>query len=229
MTLSELSSRLEIPKNAVFRITQTLLARGYLSRDAESMAFNLTGQLLKLAPPRWGARSLPDLARPAMTTLRDETRETVQLGVLNDLEGVIIDRVEGLESLRIVVDLGVRFALHNSAPGKLLLAYLNDEQREAVLSQIKPTANTSRTITTNSALRRECERIVTDGYAVDHAEADEGIHCVAAPIISESEGVVGTLWVSAPSKRLPKNRFRDVGLRVRAAGARVSRLIGEIT
>ena len=51
LTLSELSLQLELPKNAVFRITQTLMARRYLSRDAETMAFQLTGQWLKLATP----------------------------------------------------------------------------------------------------------------------------------------------------------------------------------
>lgn len=225
LTLSELSKQLDVPKNAVFRITQTLLARGYLFRDAETMAFQLTGQWLKMATPRRGGVSLPTFARPAMTALRDETSETVQLGVLNGLQGTIIEQVEGTEPLRIVIDLGLRFPLHNNAPGKLLLAHLPDEQRESVLSQIKLTANTPRTITTKTAMRREWERIANDGYSIDHAEADEGIHCIAAPISSEFEGVIGALWVTGPSKRLPKSRFRELGARVAAAAAQVSRSI----
>ena len=92
---------------------------------------------------------------------------------------------------------------------------------------MKLTANTPRTTTTKSALRRECERIVTDGYSTDYAEADEGIHCIAAPISSEFDGVVGALWISGPSKRLPKSRFRELGAQVAAAGAQVSRSIQE--
>ncbi len=225
LTLSKLSSQLEFPKNAVFRITQTLLSRGYLSRDAETMAFQLTGQWLKLATPRWGGMSLPTLARPAMTALRDQTGETIQLGVLNGLQGTIIEQVESTEPLRIVVDLGLRFPLHNNAPGKLLLAHLPDERRETVLSQIKLTANTPRTITTKTALRREWERIVNDGYSIDHAEADEGINCIAAPISSKFDGVIGALWVTGPSKRLPKSCFRELGAQVAAAGEQVSRSI----
>lgn len=227
LTLSELSNQLGFPKNAVFRITQTMLARGYLTRDAQTMAFRLTGQWLRLATPRWGGMSLPTLARPAMTALRDQTGETIQLGVLNGLQGTIIEQIEGTEPLRIVVDLGLRFQLYNNAPGKLLLAHLPDEQREAALSQIKLVANTPRTITTRAAMRREWERILNDGYSVDHAEADEGIHCIAAPISSEFDGVVGALWVTGPSKRMPKSRFRDLGAQVAAAGAQVSRTIRE--
>lgn len=222
LTLSELSKRLEAPKNAVFRITQTLLARGYLSRDVETMAFQLTGKMLRLAPPCSGGVSLPEVSRDSMIGLRDATRETVQLGVLNGSEGIIIDQVEGLEPLRIVVDLGLRFALHNNAPGKLLLAYLPEATREALLSTMTLTASTSRTITTKNGLREECERIIGQGYATDFAEADEGVHCIAAPILDDSENVAGTLWLTGPAKRLPKARFHELGKKVKAAGEQIS-------
>jgi DNA-binding IclR family transcriptional regulator len=223
LTLSELSSTLDVPKNAVFRITQTLLARGYISRD-DNLAFHLTQQLLRLAPPHWGSLSLPAISQEAMTALRNETGETVQLGVLNGLEGVIIDQVESLEALRIVVDLGLRFPLYNNGPGKLLLAHMTEEQRDATLKQIKLESCTPRTITDKAELLRECERIVAQGYSLDHAEADEGIHCVAAPIY-EGANVVGTLWISGPAKRLPKSRFKELGAQVKAAGERISKAI----
>ena len=229
LTLSELSLQLEIPKNAVFRITQTLMARRYLSRNAETMAFQLTGQWLKLATPRLGGMSLAALARPAMTALRDVTSETIQLGVLSGLEGTIIEQVEGTQPLRIVVDLGLRFALYNNGPGKLLLAHLSDEQRDQALSQIKLTANTPRTITSKAELRKECARIVSQGYSTDHAEANEGIHCIAAPVVDEFDGVVGALWITGPAKRLPKSRFSELGTQVRTAAAQASRRIQELS
>lgn len=228
LTLSELSEQLELPKNSVFRITQTLLARGYLARNAESLAFQLTGRLLRLAPPRWGSISLPAVSRNVMIALRDQTRETVQLGVLSGLEGVIIDQVEGLQPLRIAVDLGLRFALHNNAPGKLLLAYMPPAQQAAVLAKIKLPATTVRTITTQEELAEECRHIVECGYATDFAESDEGIHCVAGPIYDANQSVIGALWVSGPSKRLPKSAFREVGARVKEATLRISRIIGEL-
>ena len=225
LTLSDLSHELEIPKNAVFRITQTLLARGYLCRDPLSLAFSLSPKLLHLAPPHFAKMSLSEISRDIMGELRDQTRETIQLGVLSGLEGVIIDQVEGHEALRIVVNLGLRFPLHNNAPGKLLLAHLPDKERDATIAQLKLTANTPRTITTKKALRQECQRILDQGYSVDHAEADEGVHCFAAPIFGEDKAVAGTLWITGPSKRLPKARFKELGEQVAEAGDRISRLI----
>jgi len=228
LTLSQLSEKLGAPKNSVFRITQTLLSRGYVARDESTLAFRLSSKLLKLAPPQWGGVSLPAASRDAMNWLRDETGETVQLGVLSEYEGVIIDQVEGNQSLRIVVDLGIRFALHDNAPGKLLLAYMTPKQQSLALSEIKLTATTSRTITTRTELRKECERIIGTGYSTDYAEADDGVHCIAAPIFDTDEHVVGTLWISGPAKRMPKSTFRELGEKVSATGQRISRLIQEM-
>jgi DNA-binding IclR family transcriptional regulator len=66
-TLSELSKSLHLPKNAVFRITQTLLARGYLLRDPATMRFELSRQVLDLWQPR------ETIDRLALTASTDRT------------------------------------------------------------------------------------------------------------------------------------------------------------
>lgn len=225
MTLSEISKALDAPKNAVFRITQTLQGRGYLLRDKETMAFRLSGQWLKLATPRIPRISLSEAARPAMVALRDLTEETVQLGVFSDYSGTIIDQVEGTQPLRIVVDLGLRFKLYSNAPGKLLLAHMPLKEREKTLSKIKLVAHTSRTITSKARLLKECDRIVSQGYSVDHAEGNEGIHCIAAPIRNPQDDVLGAIWISGPAKRLPKARFAELGRQVIQAAKQASRTI----
>lgn len=225
MTLSEISKRLDAPKNAVFRITQTLQGRGYLLRDKETMVFRLSGLWLKLATPRTPRISLPEAARHAMTALRDSTEETVQLGILSDLHGTIIDQVEGTQPLRIVVDLGLRFKLYNNAPGKLFLAHMSEKERTRALSKIKLVAHTSRTITSKTELLNECKRIVSQGFSVDHAEGNEGIHCIAAPVHNYQGDVLGAIWLSGPSKRLPKSRFAELGQQVIQAAVQASRVI----
>lgn len=152
----------------------------------------------------------------------------MQLGVLNEQEGIIIDQAEGTQPLRIIVNLSLRFALHNNAPGKLLLALLAAEQQSLTLSEPKLTATTPRTITTKSGLRRECEQIIAAGYSTDHAEADDGVHCFAAPIFDTDETVAGAIWISGLAKRLPKSRFHYFGAVVSATGQRISRSIGEM-
>ena len=222
LTLSELSAQLGFPKNAVFRITNTLKARGYLARDEKTLRFRLTDKLLRVSQPRVGRTGLIEASMDAMRALRDECRETVQIGRRFGDEGVILEQVEGLHPLRISVDAGLRFPLHNNAPGKLLLAHLPEAARAATLRRLPLPASTPRTITDRADLARECERILEQGYSVDFAEADEGIHCVAAPIVDPQGQLLAVLWISAPSRRLPRSMFVEVSGPVRRAADRIS-------
>ena len=222
LTLSELSAQLGFPKNAVFRITNTLKARGYLARDERSLKFRLTEKLLRLSQPRVDKKGLIEVSMDAMRALRDECRETVQIGRRFGDEGVILEQVEGLHPLRISVDCGLRFPLHNNAPGKLLLAFLPEAARAAALKRIAMPASTSRTLTDRAELARECARIREQGYSVDFAEADEGIHCVAAPILDPQGEAIAVLWISAPSRRLPRAAFAEAGAQVQRAAQRIS-------
>lgn len=220
LTLSEISSQLGIPKNAVFRITNTLRARGYLSRDDRSLRFTLTDKLVRVTQPRVEKKGLIELSMDAMRELRDATRETVQIGRRFGNEGVILEAVEALHPLRISVDPGLRFPLHNNAPGKLLLAWMPDHA--AVIRGLDLVRSTARTITDRKELARECDRIREAGYSVDHAEADEGIHCVAAPIVDGAGWAIATVWVSAPARRMPKSEFAEVGRLAMKAAAKIS-------
>jgi IclR family transcriptional regulator, KDG regulon repressor len=222
LTLSEISAELKLPKNAVFRITAALQSRGYLAREESSKRFSITGRFLQLSQPRGSRVPLAEAAIAPMRELRDATRETVQLGVQNGLEGVILQQLESLHPLRISVDLGLRFPLYNNAPGKLLLAHMTDSERDRALRTIDLAPSTARTLTDPEKLRQECRRIRDQGFSVDHAEADEGIHCVAAPVLNPLGQLEAALWISAPSRRLPKDQFAMAAQSVMKAARGIS-------
>ena len=227
LTLSALSQQLNLPKNAVFRITQTMLARGYLDRDAKTLEFVITPKLMRLATARSSRKSLPEISLEVMKVLRDETRETIQLGILSGVEGVIISQVEGLEPLRIVVDIGLRFPLHCNAPGKILLAHMPIAERKRMIKQMDFEPRTSRTITDPIKLHLECERVLDLGYSIDYAEGNEGIHCIAGPIMNPDGTLAGALWITGPAKRLPKSRFPELGNKAKVAGDLISSCLEE--
>jgi len=222
LTLSELSAQLGYPKNAVFRITNTLKARGYLVRDERGLRFRLTDKLLRISRPRVEKKCLVEPALPDLRRLRDETRETVQIGRRSGEEGVILEQVEGLHPLRISADAGLRFPLYNNGPCKLLLAWLPEADRTATLRRLTLAPCTPRTITDRQELARECLRIREQGYSVDHAEADEGIHCIAAPVLEAAGELLAVIWISAPSRRLPRSQFAEAAVPVVKAAARIT-------
>lgn len=223
MNLSELSRIIGSPKNSTSRFMQTLIGRGYLTRDDGTQRFRLTGKLLRLGQPQVADVSLVECSLDAMRALRDAVGETVQVGIPIGDEGVIIEKIESTQAVRIGVNIGLRFPLHNNAPGKVLLAFRHPKERERTINRIKLKRCTARTITGKDTLRAECERVMKQGYATDWGEADEGIHCVAAPIRDRLDVLVATLWVSGIAGRMPKSTFASVAGEVMKAAGEIER------
>ncbi|MEO7319142.1 MAG: IclR family transcriptional regulator [Chthoniobacteraceae bacterium] len=223
LNLTEISKAIDSPKNSTSRLVQTLIARGYVVRDEATMLIQLTGKLLRLGQPRVGDVSLVECALAAMRVLRDAVCETVQLGIPIGDEGVVIEQVESTQAVRICVDIGLRFHLHNNAPGKVLLAFLHPKARERTIPRLKLERFTGRTITDKETLRKECERVVKQGYGTDWGEADEGIHCVAAPIFDRPHHLLAVIWVSAVAGRMPKGKFAKVAVEVMKAAREIER------
>lgn len=223
LSLAEISRIIGSPKNSTSRLVQTLTARGYVERDEASLTVRLTGKLLRLGYPRVGRASLVGCALEPMRRLRDTVGETVQLGIPIGDEGVVIEQVESTQAVRICVEIGLRFRLHNNAPGKVLLAFQHPKSRETTIRRLSLDRYTDRTITERGALREECEAVAAQGYATDWAEADEGIHCVAAPVFDQPNHLLSVVWASAVAVRMPRERFASVAVEVMQTAREIER------
>jgi len=224
--VSRIAEDLGIPKNSAFRIAMTLLRRGYLGRDGATKGFFLSRKLLALGYAATDRHTVVENALDVMRELRDRTRETVLLGTLVGREGVVLEQVFGLHPFKFMVDAGTRFSLHTSAPGKALLAFLPEGEREEVLRGLRLVRYNPRSITTLPALRRELERVRRQGYAVDRAEEIEGCHCVGAPVLDARGWPAAALWVTGPANRMPASSFPSLGRLVGEGAGRISRRLG---
>jgi DNA-binding IclR family transcriptional regulator len=217
LTLTELSDAIDSPKNSTLRLIQVLVDGGWAVRDPATLRVRLTAKVLRLGQPRVGDVSLSECALPVMRRLRDESGETVQLGILVGDETLIIEKAESRLPVRIGVEVGLRLALHDNAPGKVLVAFLPEAERERLLASMAFPATTPHTITDPDEFRRQCERARAEGYALDLDENYEGIRCVAAPIWDRPGHVLAVIWISGPSKRLSQSALPRMAAMVMAA------------
>jgi DNA-binding IclR family transcriptional regulator len=224
--VSRIAEALRLPKNIVFRICMSLLRHGYLLRDDATKVFHLSRKLLALGYAATNRHTVVENAIDVMRELRDLTKETVLLGTLVGTEGVVLEQVFGLHPFKFMVDAGTRFSLHTSAPGKALLAFLPEAEREEVLRSLKLTRYTDRTITTLSALREELGEVRALGYALDRAEEIEGCHCVGAAVLDPHNHPVASIWMTGPSNRVPLASFPVLGRQVKAHADRISSRLG---
>lgn len=225
LRMSEIAEKLALPANSVFRISGLLEEFGYLRRD-DAGRFRLGAKLLSLGYAALGDDKLLGQALDVMQRLRDTTTETVMIGTRLDLEGLVLEQVSAAHPLRFVVDPGTRFPLHSAAPGKAIVAHLPEAERERVLARLKFTVFNERTIAKRADFEAELGRVREQGYSVDFGEQIEGVYCLGAPIFNHRGYPTAALWLTAPSNRLPKARFKEVGPLVAAAAREVSARLG---
>ncbi len=226
-TLSEISSALQLSPASIFRLTGVLEESGYVIREEPSRRFRLTRKLLLLAQPQHEGRSLVESCLPAMREVLQLTGETVQLCVLANQECVMIEQLASTHPFKYIVDIGSRPPAYCAAPGKAMMAHLPEAELSAAFETMKLEKLTDRTLATRKELLDDFAKIRTRGFAVDHGEHFDGIHCVAAPLLDRHGYPVASITIAGPSSRIQARRFSELGeIMKRAAVDAAHRYLG---
>src|SRR5580698_5778426 len=112
--LSDLARAVDMPKATVYRILSTLESRGFLDRG-EDGAYRMARKLFDLQQSRPIEQILNGVAPPKMEDLAKSCRETVNLGILDGGEVVVINTVESPQTIRMSSKVGNRRCLHTTA------------------------------------------------------------------------------------------------------------------
>lgn len=227
LSLSEIADALDLNTSTTHRLLQSLKAHGLVTQPHGQKTYTPGPAILRLARLANRSLDLQEVARPIMRRLRDHIHETVGLHALrSDLYRVVVDQAESRQALRrSYTELGEPIPLHQGAPGKVLLAFLDAGQRESVLSRPLEASNEN-TITDRGALQVEINDIRARGYALSFGERVAGIHTVAVPLFDHTTGVVAALSVTGPAIRMPAERLHGIGPTARAAARDISAALG---
>src|SRR6266566_1174646 len=158
--------------------------------------------------------------------LPNETKETVNLGVLDGHELLYLEVIESHHSFRMASQPGMHRPLNCTALGKALLAFLPNDQREELLPMLTFERATPRTIPNLPRFRKELARVLQQGYAIDDQETDMGARCVAAPILDESGSVTAAISVSGPVTRIGRDRIQAYAIAIKRAARAISAHLG---
>lgn len=226
-SLSEIAEALDLNTSTTYRLLQSLKAHGLVTQPNGTKAYTPGPAILRLARLATRSLDLQEVARPIMRRLRDTIGETVGLHSLrSDLYRVVVDQAESRHALRrSYTELGEPIPLHQGAPGKVLLAYLETDQRESILARPLVAANQD-TIVDRDALREDLAATRSRGYALSFGERVAGIHTVAVPLFDHTTGVVGSLSVTGPAIRMPSERLADIAPTARSAALDISAALG---
>src|ERR1700728_1909142 len=175
------------------------------------------------------ALSQLDIRQVSLRYLRElnrQTRETIHLTVRHGLSAVYVEKLDSPGQLRIYSRIGAAVPLYCTAVGKVMLAYMPDDERERALPQLGLQRLTPNTAGNLQELEAELYRVRKNGYACDLEEHELHIRCVAAPIWDHAGSVNASLSITAPLVRMPVTRLRQLATLIQTAGMQISRELG---
>ncbi len=225
--VTELSKRLKLHKNNVFRLLATLESRGYIEQNRVTENYRLGLKTLQLGQTFIRQMGLLRQARPVLEWLVEQCNETSYVAILKDLHIVYLDVVETNLTVRVVPRVGARLPAYCTAAGKIQLAYMTDEELDNYFPTRELKGFTANTITDKETLKKHLQLVAEQGYAIDNEELDIGVRCVGAPIRDYTRRIVGAVSISGPSMRFSDERLeKELIPMVIKAGEEISTKLG---
>jgi DNA-binding IclR family transcriptional regulator len=228
LSLADLAKRTGIPRATAFRLLSTLEQSGFLAK--EHGAYQLGIKCFVLGNIVAGGLDLRETAHPHLVALRDTTRETTQIAILDHWQVVYLERVLSPLPVGFMrARSGAILPAYCTGLGKTLLAFRPEAEVAAWAATQKFTALTPRTVTTAKRLLKELTVIRERGYGLDEEEREKGVCCVAAPIRNHTGEVVAAVSAAGPVHRMPRELAGStVASAVMTAAAAISIDLGHV-
>jgi DNA-binding IclR family transcriptional regulator len=190
--VTELSKRLKLHKNNVFRLLATLELRGYVEQNRETEDYRLGVKALQMGQSYLSQSSLVARGGPILKALSDAIGETVSLAVLQAGNVQFPVSVESKRPVKAAARVAISFPAKLNAAGRLLTAQLSDSVLAEVLS-----ANTVQ----DAAIKAQLSELRSSGQIVDRGAIEADVVSVCRVVRGNNNEVVGAIEVLIPQYR----------------------------
>jgi IclR family transcriptional regulator, KDG regulon repressor len=224
--VTELSKRLKLHKNNVFRLLATLEARGYIEQNKVTENYRLGLKCLQLGQTFIHQMGLLLQSRSILDDLSKVTRESAYVAIRKGGAIIPLDFVEPVRAVRVISFLGTVLPVYCTAAGKVHLVFEAEGGANQDLAD-RLERHTDKTIVDRNALREQMTMIGELGFAVERGEFAEDVNAVAVPVRDYTRSLVGTLVVVGPEHRLTDERINnDIAPALLKAGNELSKRLG---
>lgn len=225
--VTELSNRLKLHKNNIFRLLATLESKGYIEQNKATENYRLGVKSLELGQTYIKQIGLVRQAKSFLKEIAEKCNETAYIGMIRQNSIVYLDVEEANQTVKVANRVGWRLPLHCTAIGKAQIANSSEEELEKLGIFNNMQKFTSNTIVDRGAFMKHLKEIARQGYAVDNEEYNLGVKCVSAPVRDYTGRIVGGISVSGPSFRMTDEVIKGKIIPlVRDIGQKISRRLG---
>jgi DNA-binding IclR family transcriptional regulator len=220
LSLTEISSRVQLHKSTVHRLLASLEGKGFLLRDAATEKYRLGFRLWELSANLSQSDDPGLILLPELERLRDQLGETISLYVRDGYERVRIQAVQSNHAIRRVAPVGARMPLHVGASSKVLVAFAEPAVQETLLASADWPTGLER-----EAYLQQLSDTRRLGYATSVEEREPGAAAVSAPILTRGGRLVAALAVSGPANRLTLEVMQEQAQHIMDAARRMGTMM----
>lgn len=190
--VTELSKRLRLHKNNVFRLLATLELRGYAEQNKDSEDYRLGSRVLQLGQAYLAHSKLVARATPILRDLADALGETASLAVMYNGQVQFPICFESKRPVRVSARSGCSLAAKQCAVGRLLTAQLAD----SILAEILA-SNTAQ----DAAIKSQLNDLRSSGLIVDKGALEPDVVSIAKLVRGEQDEALGAIEIMIPQYR----------------------------
>jgi DNA-binding IclR family transcriptional regulator len=198
-TLSDLSGRSGFPLSTTHRLLASLIRGDFASLSDTDRRYHLGLRVFALGQQVASARGFTGTVLPQMEWLAEQTGEAVLMSVLDGDRQLYVHYVAGPQQVGVIGERGRHGPLHCTSMGKVLLAFLEPQERDALIDGSTLQRRGPNTLTTRRSLQAELERVRRQGFAINNEELAYGLRSIAAPVRGHDGAVAAAVNLAVHS------------------------------
>ena len=226
LTLDEIARKSGLAKTTAFRILKGLERHAIFKYREIGQTYSLGMRVLELGGIVYNSLSLRKIAAPFLDELSRELKAMLLLGIMQGDRVQYIDKRESDSIIRSSYYAGLKKPPHYGMLGTVLMAYMEDDERQRLLKLYPPVKLTDKTTTATRDILRKTEQTRKQGYYVERGEVIEGVVGIAVPLADFSGKVVAALGACLLEFQVKPDALEHVVRKVVEAGRSISRELG---
>jgi len=225
-SVTEISKNLNMLPSKVSRMLGTIEKEGFVEKNPETKKYRLGIRFFELGMVYAFHLPLRRIIRPHIEQMAKELNLTVGWAILRNNRVIVVDRIQNMNIDMLAQRIGLNLPIHTTAIGKLLLAYLPEEDQDKVLESIELVKLTDATVVDKELIKENLKVIKERGYSTDERETHKDLNGIAAPIKNATGDVVAAIHLMGEDSRISAQEFFQFASFLKEKALFISRQLG---